>query len=109
MPSTLHPTLATYLQANNERNTAAQLACFSPDAVVSDEEKTHRGLTEIGHWLAETSAAYEAMFEVTAASEEGGETVVTCLVSGNFPGSPVHLRFFFTLMEDKVAALAIRP
>lgn len=109
MDATLNPTLATYLQANNERNTAAQLACFSPDAVVFDEEKTHRGLAEIGRWLEETGAAYASVFQVTEVSEENSETVVTCLVSGNFPGSPVHLRFFFTLGDNKITALAIRP
>jgi hypothetical protein len=109
MAITLHPTLAAYLQANNERNTAAQLACFSPDAVVIDEEKTHRGPAEIGRWLSETSAAYAAVFEATDVSEQGSETVVTCLVGGNFPGSPVHLRFFFTLADDRLVGLKIHP
>jgi len=108
MDSTLNPTLAAYLQANNERNTTAQLACFSPHAVVTDEEKTHRGLAEIGNWLAETSAAYAAVFEATDMGDEGGVTVVACLVSGSFPGSPIRLRFFFTLAEDKITALTIR-
>jgi hypothetical protein len=44
-----------------------------------------------------------------AAEQEGGATVVTCRLMGNFPGSPVDLRFFFRLAGDKIAALEVIP
>jgi len=108
MDLALDPTIAAYLQANNERNPAAQLACFSPHAVVIDEGKTHRGPAEIGRWLAETSAAYAVNLEAMGVDSEEDEAVVTCRVSGTFPGSPIQLRFFFTLLDGKIAALTIR-
>jgi NAD(P)-dependent dehydrogenase (short-subunit alcohol dehydrogenase family) len=34
-------------------------------------------------------------------------TVVTCHLTGNFPGSPVNLRFFFRLARGKIVNLEI--
>jgi len=36
-------------------------------------------------------------------------TVVTSRLTGNFPGSPVDLRYFFRLEGDKIASLEIVP
>jgi hypothetical protein len=40
---------------------------------------------------------------------EGKVTILTAQVTGNFAGSPIPLRFHFTLADDKIAALAIHP
>lgn len=56
----------------------------------------------------QSEEAYAFTLEVTNAAEQGSETVVTCRVTGTFPGSPIDLRFFFTLEADKIAALTIR-
>jgi hypothetical protein len=44
---------------------------------------------------------------VTDVAKAGGKTVVTGLVSGNFPGSPVRLRHEFTFDRRKIARLEI--
>jgi hypothetical protein len=41
--------------------------------------------------------------------QQGGKTVVTSHLTGNFPGSPVDLRFFFALEGDKIRSLEIMP
>jgi ketosteroid isomerase-like protein len=84
------------------------IACFTPDAVVVDEGRTYRGSDEIRQWIAKTEEAYAFTLEVTHMAEQGSEAIVTCRVTGTFPGSPVDLRFFFTLEGDKIAALTIR-
>jgi hypothetical protein len=38
-----------------------------------------------------------------------GMVVVTSRLSGNFPGSPVDLRFFFRLERGRIAFLEITP
>jgi hypothetical protein len=38
-----------------------------------------------------------------------GMVVVTSRLTGNFPGSPVDLRFFFRLERGKIASLEIIP
>jgi hypothetical protein len=35
--------------------------------------------------------------------------VVACRLTGNFPGSPVDLRFIFELEGDKIVSLEITP
>jgi ketosteroid isomerase-like protein len=108
MFKTLSPTIAAYIDASNARNADAVIACFTPEAVVVDEGRTYRGSDEIRQWIAETEAAYAFTLEVTHAAEQGSETVVTCRVTGTFEGSPIQLRFCFTLEGDKIAALTIR-
>jgi hypothetical protein len=44
-----------------------------------------------------------------ACEEKDGKTVVTSHLVGNFPGSPVDLRFLFKLEADKIASLEIIP
>jgi hypothetical protein len=106
---TLAPTLAAYIEANNARDPERFVACFAPDAVVHDESRTHRGKAGIRSWFVETSEAYSSILEPLGVMDEGGETVVTCKVTGNFDGSPIDLRFCFTLRDGLIAALEVRP
>jgi hypothetical protein len=109
MSNTLNPTIADYIEAGNARNIEAFLECFTPDAVVTDEEHVHRGVEEIRRWKTRTDTAYASTLEAVGVVVNGSETVATFRVTGNFPGSPVPLRFCFTLDGDKIAALTIRP
>jgi hypothetical protein len=44
---------------------------------------------------------------VTNFVHKGEKIVVVAEVSGTFPGSPIELRFNFTLRDDKIVTLAI--
>src|SRR6266850_2315810 len=83
--------------------------CFTEDAVVKDEGHTHRGRAAIKTWKTDASAKYEYTSEPIACEEKDGKTIVTSHLVGNFPGSPVDLRFFFELEGDKIASLEIIP
>ena len=104
----LNPAIAAYIDHSNTRDLEAVTSLFKTDAVVEDEGLTHRGIQEIRRWVQKTHSAYRFNLKALDSAEVGAETIVTCLVAGNFPGSPVHLRFFFTLEGEKIAALAIR-
>jgi ketosteroid isomerase-like protein len=106
--SRLNPTIAAYVEESNAHDIGALTARFKTDAVVADEGLTRRGAEEIRHWIEKTHSEYRFTLEALDFAEEGGETIVTCLVAGTFPGSPVRLRFHFTLDGDKIAALTIR-
>jgi len=108
MSQTLSPTIAAYIDVSNARNADAVIACFTSDAVVVDEGRTYCGADEIRQWIAKSEAAYEFTLEVIHMAEQGSETVVTCRVTGTFEGSPIQLRFCFTLEGEKIAALTIR-
>ena len=63
----------------------------------------------IKQWKAETSTKYQYTSEPFACEHKDGKLVVTSRLTGNFPGSPVNLRFFFGLDGDKIASLEIIP
>jgi SnoaL-like domain len=83
--------------------------CFTEDAVVKDEGHAYDGRAAIKKWKEEASAKYEYTSEPVACEQKDGKIVVTCRLTGNFPGSPVDLRFFFQLEGEKIASLEIIP
>ena len=83
--------------------------CFTDNAVVKDEGHTPKGQAAIKAWKTDASAKYEYTCEPLACEEKDGKIVVTCHLVGNFPGSPVDLRFFFKLEGDKIASLEVIP
>ena len=107
MPARLPLPLATYFAATKTHDIAAMLAPFAKGAVVKDEGREYRGLEAIRDWMEETTRKYRFTLDVTDVAKAGGKTVVTGLVSGNFPGSPVKLRHEFTFDRRKIARLEI--
>ena len=83
--------------------------CFTENAVVKDEGHAHKGRAAIKAWKTDASAKYQYTCEPLACEEKDGKTVVTSHLVGNFPGSPVDLRYFFKLEGDKIASLEIVP
>ena len=107
MPSPIPPVIESYFRAKNAHDIAAIAACFHPEAVVQDEGKELRGLDAIRGWVEETTRKYAVTAEITDTREQGGKTIVTALVSGNFDGSPISLDFHFGLREGKISALSV--
>jgi hypothetical protein len=100
--------VAAYFTADKGDGEAVS-QCFTENAVVKDEGHTHKGQAAIKQWKTDASAKYEYTCEPIACEEKDGKTVVTSHLVGNFPGSPVDLRFFFKLEGDKIASLEIIP
>jgi hypothetical protein len=100
--------IAAYF-ATDKRDSEAIARCFTQDAVVTDEGHTYTGVMAIKQWKAESSAKYTYTSEPLAVERRDGMVVVTSRLTGNFPGSPVDLRFFFRLERGKIASLEIMP
>ena len=83
--------------------------CFTKDAAVKDEGRTYTGVMAIKQWKDESSSKYTYSSEPFALEHRNGTTVVTSRLTGNFPGSPVDLRFLFRLEHGKIAFLEIIP
>jgi hypothetical protein len=81
---------------------------FWIDATVRDEGQTFQGLAAIQRWKAQTKEKYQHTVEplVYVPTPNGG--VVTMRLAGNFPGSPIDVKFTFGLEGDKIASLDIR-
>jgi hypothetical protein len=106
MNTELPTPIAAFFQAHNTGKTDHFNALFAEDAVVFDEEHEYRG-NAIKAWIDAAIAKYQPHAEVSSVVAEGEQRVVTAQVSGGFLGSPVQLRYQFTLREDKIAALTI--
>lgn len=107
MSLSLPEAVATYFAISNGADIANVKHCFTPDAVVIDESKTHRGLEAIQAWQRDVQNAFEYTVEPIRVAEDGARLTVTSHVAGNFPGSPVQLSHAFTLLDGKIASLEI--
>ena len=100
--------IAAYFTADTQ-DAEAVVQCFTENAVVKDEGHAHRGRAAIRKWKADAAAKYQYTSELLSCEQKEGKVVVTSRLTGNFPGSPVNLRFFFALEGDKIASLEIIP
>ena len=98
--------IAAYFDADKEDGIAVA-NCFTKDGVVKDEGHTHVGVAAIEAWKTAASNQFSYTTEPYGIYEQGQQIVVTGRVTGNFPGSPVDLRYLFTLQGDKIATLEI--
>jgi SnoaL-like domain len=105
-PVTLPEPIATYF-ITDKRNVEAIGGCFTEDAVVKDEGHTYTGVAAIKQWKVESATKYNYTSVPLALERRDGMVIVTSRLTGNFPGSPVDLRFFFRLERGKIASLEI--
>ena len=101
--------IADFFAADGKRDAQGLSQCFTPDAIVIDEGNSYSGRDAIRQWIANASTQYQYTSEPFALSEQAGRIVVTSHLVGNFPGSPVDLRYRFALAGDMIAALEIVP
>lgn len=109
MTITLPKPIADYFAADQGVDAGAIAACFTPAAIVQDEGHTYAGREAIRRWKDESSAKYTYTAEPISIANEDGRTVVTSHLVGDFPGSPVDLRYLFVLADDKIAELEVIP
>lgn len=103
---TLPEPIAAYFKADKDDGETIT-RCFTEQAIVKDEGRAHSGSAAIKAWKIDASAKYSYTSEPFAIVEEDGGYVVTSRLTGNFPGSPLDLRFSFRLEGDKIAYLEI--
>jgi hypothetical protein len=101
--------IAAYFAADKGPDQEKLAQCFSENAVVKDEAHTYRGRAQILQWKEASKRKYQYTSEPFRCEKRDGETVVTSHLTGNFPGSPVDLRYFFKLEGEKIMSLEIIP
>ena len=99
--------ISGYFAAERSADQGAISRHFSDDAVVTDEGKTHVGHDAIRSWASEAAKTYSYIVEPFDVATHAGLTVVSAHLEGNFPGSPVDLRYRFALDNDKIRSLEI--
>src|SRR5712672_3658784 len=101
--TTLTGPVANYIAAANTQDIEALTAIFSEDAVVRDEGQNRQGVAAIRQWAVEVSKKYRPTVEALDVAQADGKTILSGRVSGDFPGSPIDLRYVFTLVGGKIA------
>jgi hypothetical protein len=99
--------ISNYIEAVNTQDVDAMLAAFSHEATVRDEGRERIGRAAIYEWIEETTRKYGITLTIRGVDNSGGNTVVTAQISGTFPGSPIELRYHFTVTGEKIARLEI--
>ena len=107
MTPQMHSTLERYFAAANRHDVASMIADLADDAVVKDESHEHRGVRAIREWMKETIRKYKFKAEPTNVARENDRIAVRVTVSGDFPGSPIALTYWFKLEGQKIARLEI--
>jgi ketosteroid isomerase-like protein len=100
--------IAHYFAADLAGDASALARCFTADAVVRDEGGTFNGAAAIKRWHEEAKAKYRYTVEPLSVDARYGEMVVVGRVVGDFPGSPITLRYIFKMAGDKIVSLEIR-
>lgn len=100
--------VAAYFAADQHSNPDAVARCFAADGVVVDEGAMHVGPAAIAAWKAKASALYRYHCEpLHLATTPEQRHVVTGRLTGDFPGSPIELRYAFTVDGNVLARLEI--
>jgi len=94
----LPPPIAAFCQVHNTGQTNDFNELFTGDALVSDEKHEYRGAA-IKERIDEAIAKYKPRGEATDLAQVGDKVVVTTQVSGEFPRSPIQLRYNFILKK----------
>jgi len=99
--------VSNYFKAVNVQDVDAMLSAFSAEASVHDEGQEMNGRAAIREWVDDTTRKYRVTLTPTGVRQTDERTTVTARVAGTFPGSPVELRYHFTITGGKIARLEI--
>jgi hypothetical protein len=108
MSTALPAPIARYF-ATDRNDSDALASCFTEDAVVTDEGRTHTGRAAVRAWKAASASQFTYTYESVTAQERDGKILVTSRVVGDFPGSPIDLHYVLALRGDAIASLEITP
>lgn len=100
--------IAAYFHAD-KRDGHAVARCFTNQGRVTDEGQTYVGPSAIEAWKTAASTRFSYSADPVSLEKTDRTYVVTSRVTGTFPGSPVDLRFIFSLDRGKIASLEISP
>src|SRR5260221_14733519 len=103
----LPPPIDLYVKFENSGDAEKLSKCFTPNAIVRDEAHTYEGLTAIKKWKAETKKKYNHAVTPLEVAHRNGKIVLKAELTGNFPGSPVIVKFNFVLEARKIVSLEI--
>ena len=100
--------VANYFEALNSKQVEKQIEYFTEEATVVDVDETFNGKAAIKEWIIDSNSKFEAISKVIDIKTSGSTINVLTTVSGNFPGSPVDLKYDFVMLNEKIKNLDIK-
>ncbi|ABQ06861.1 hypothetical protein [Flavobacterium johnsoniae] len=95
------------INAQNSFDSIAYANCFSENAQVFDEGKTHNGKLDIQNWIEESNQKYRSVMKPLEYTENGTSSILSAECSGTFDGSPIILKFHFDIADGKIQNLKV--
>ena len=108
MTLSLPEPIANYFAADMAGDASALAQCFTADGAIQDEGGTFTGTAAIQQWNTQAKAKYHYSVEPLSVSARDSDVVVIGRVAGDFPGSPITLRYLFRVAGNKIVSLEIR-
>lgn len=99
--------IAAYVEANARLDVDGMLKPFTRDAVLIDNGKRLEGHAKLRTLFEDEVVAVRAIFTPETVRHENGQFIVEGPAHGDFPGSPIHFTYRFTLENDAIKALEI--
>lgn len=99
--------VAALIAAQNNYDSTVFSEQFTIDATVYDEGQFYNGRPAIKQWNQMTNDKYSVTLMPVAFMNEDAHSILTVQVSGNFPGSPIDLKYQFTFERDQIKTLKI--
>jgi len=93
------------VKAQDNFDSIAYANCFTENAIVFDEGKTHKGKKEIKDWIEKANEEYQATMKPLEYSET--EQTLKAEVSGTFSGSPLVLTYRYEFKDELIQTLEI--
>lgn len=107
MSMRLPPVIHAYFDAEKSRDAEAASRRFAKTAIVRDDGESYVGRDSIQKWMADSIEKHACTVEPFSVADDGSRIIVISHVAGEFPGSPVDLRYFFILENDRIVDLEI--
>lgn len=108
MNTRLPQVIDDYFHAANEGLIDDAATCFALNARVHDENHDYIGRKAIREWVHDTTNQFHPKVAIQHLSQARDGFLVSGLVSGEFPGSPVELEYTFTIFDEKITYLTIQ-
>ena len=99
--------ISDLVNAQNNFDSTAYANCFSENAVVFDEGKTHNGRLDIQQWIDESNEKYKSVMKPLEYIVNGTSSILSAECSGTFPGSPITLKFHFDIIDGQIKHLKV--
>ncbi|MDQ1725813.1 MAG: hypothetical protein QOG52_2841 [Frankiaceae bacterium] len=101
------PAISAWLAAHAMHDIDAESAQLTEDVIVVDNGHEFRGRAAARDWSDNVSKEFQYTATILSTDNHGDAVVATARVEGNFPGSPIDLRYQFLLTGGLISALTI--